>query len=600
MQTPKNAVALATTLLTLLASSVSAHSWVEYAYKLAPNGTMVGEIGFARGFVPRNSTDPVFSDSIPVNILPVAGQGSYSGSEILNKFKYEADPQFPMLEAAAGDYVAIMHLENGHTTLPGNQPLKPLNRGTVYFYGTTKPKENEKLFDVHLLWNKDGSGGDGRGKLLATRNYDDGQCYQPNPSELSTERATKLAAYGAEHNQELACQSDIKLPTDLKEGDVYTIYWYWDWPDLNKEKIDFDATKDGKYPWAGTFMRGDKDPNGFTMAAIAKNESYSSVIDIKITGNEAASFAAKDKVGLEFVQNQDIYSMGIKEQMKSNFQVDVDGGAGSGDGGAASTSAALITTPLTTTAASGGSDGGVATVTVTMTVQPPPLVTTVYVTGPPATAASPTSPTSTKTKTIFYTRPHESAADSSAIEQSPSTVVMTVTTHVSHASSSAVPEAESPSSVQTTSTMYLTLTSHRSHEPSSTALLATDSALPVAEPSSSTQSTSTYVMTLTEHVSHTLTSLASVITVSSAAPVEPSASPQTTSTYVMTLTSHVSHSPSSVAPAESASSVSYPGGQFRETPVTTTNAPTPTGPSTGPPTPSGFLRRRGNWAFGAF
>jgi hypothetical protein len=85
-----------------------------------------------------------------------------------------------MLEAAPGDYIAIMHLENGHTTLPHNQPNKPRNRGTIYFYGTTQPKEQEKLFDVHLLWNKQGTGGDKRGKLLATRNYDDGQCYQPN------------------------------------------------------------------------------------------------------------------------------------------------------------------------------------------------------------------------------------------------------------------------------------------------------------------------------------------------------------------------------------------------------------------------------------
>ncbi|KAL4730201.1 hypothetical protein ACLX1H_002233 [Fusarium chlamydosporum] len=455
-----------------LISPASAHSWVEWASKLARNGTMIGKMGYPRGFVPRDSTNPPFADSIPQNILPQAGQPAYSGDEILNKFKLDKNPQFPMLEAAAGDYIAIMHLENGHTTLPENQPKKPKNRGTIYFYGTTLPKDEEKLFDVHLLWNAEGTGGDKRGKLIATRNYDDGQCYQPNAGQISTGRSNELKPKGAIHEKELACQSDIKLPTDLKAGDIYTIYWYWDWPDLNSDKIDMEATKDGRFPWAGTFMRGEKDPNGFTMDAIARNESYSSVLDIKITGSEG--FGAKDLNVLNYVDNQNVYSAGIEAQMKSNFQVDVDGGKG-GDAPPSSPAQPTASASATAPADGGAPTGGdVATVTVTATVKPEPVVTTVYVTLPSesltgiapgpvdgetstktvtttsfvtksktASDTVPTPPTaSTVYETLYTTRPKEQPTGGDQPQQpQPSTVIKTIVTHINTPSSSGVANA---------------------------------------------------------------------------------------------------------------------------------------------------------------
>ncbi|KAH7155456.1 hypothetical protein B0J13DRAFT_226722 [Dactylonectria estremocensis] len=519
----KSAAALVATTFVSMAPSVTAHSWVEYAKKLARNGTMVGDIGYPRGYVPRNSTDPAYSDSLPQNILPVSGQSYYSGNEIINKYQLEEDPEYPMLEAAAGDYVAIMHLENGHTTLPENQPKKPLNRGTIYFYGTTKPKDEEKLFDVHLLWDTQGTGGDGRGKLLATRNYDDGQCYQTNGGVISTERASKFAAQGAIHEQELACQSDIRLPDNLSEGDIYTIYWYWDWPDLNSDAIDINATTDGKFPWAGTFMRGDQDPNGFTMAAIARNESYSSVIDIKITGSSADSYSAKGSGSgsgskiLDYVPDQNIYSVGIKAQMETNFQIIVD------DDNSTPSATTQITTPSATAPADGGSNGGAATVTITQTVRPPASVTTVYVTMPADAATEEPTSTTTTTKTLMVTRSVTSGALESVATPSTSTVTKVLTTHINAGSSS--------------------------------------------------QSTSTYVLTMTTHIN------------------TPDSPAQTTSTVFKTLTTHISHS--------SATQVTYPGGQFRETPVSAESSTTSTS-SDGAIVPTPFMRRRGNWAFGAF
>lgn len=366
-----------TTTLLGLAGSTYGHSWVEYAQNIDANGNMVGALGYARGWVPR--TTPGWGDKIPQWLLPLAGQSDYSGNEILNKYPFQENPSQPMLQSSPGGHVALWHMENGHTTLPQNQPKKPHNRGTIFIYGTSNPNPQEKLFDVHLLWNRDGTGGDKRGVLLATRNYDDGNCYQPNNGVISIDRAQKLAPDGAKHDEELICQSDIQLPSDLKPGSVYTLYWYWDWPDLNADKMNVTATTNGIYPWAGTFMRGQKDPNGFTMDAIARNESYASTVDIKI---QAAPKGASLKAAVgdtSAPKKPNIYSMAIPGQMKNNFQVDIDAN------GAVPTGS----TPGTPTSAAGDASGSVTKVTVTMTVTvAPPAVTRTATVYNPSAASS--------------------------------------------------------------------------------------------------------------------------------------------------------------------------------------------------------------------
>ncbi|KAF3073586.1 hypothetical protein CFAM422_003885 [Trichoderma lentiforme] len=464
-------VGLKAAVVATLATVASGHSWIERAFKVAPNGTMIGAEGYARGWVPRTSTNPPFADSIPQWILPAAGQSAYSGDEVLNKYKLDENPPFPMLEAAPGDHIAIIHLENGHTTLPQNQPKKPLNRGTVFLYGTSQPKESERLFDVHLVWNKKGTGGDGRGVLLATRNYDDGQCYQPNPGPISTERAAKLAPEGANHDIELGCQSTLQLPSDLKPGSIYTIYWYWDWPDLDADNINFAATTNGLYPWAGTFMRGQKDPNGFTMAAIAKNESYASTIDIKITGDSSAQHA---NLMSEFVDNQDIYTKAIKSQMTSNYEVNIDANGADDSPSAAPSAPAAPVAPSAVApepsavapqpsqvapTSPAGNEGNVQhTVTRLITAEPSTVWKTLYRTVSadqgPATSASPT------------------------VEQPRPTVIKTVTMHVPVAVA-----APTPSTTTTTTTTTSTSTSRVHHSPSTVYMTITKH-LPAATPPS--------------------------------------------------------------------------------------------------------------------
>ncbi|POR32759.1 Uncharacterized protein TPAR_07052 [Tolypocladium paradoxum] len=458
----------------VLVTTASAHSWIESAFRIAPNGTFIGAPGFPRGYVPRS--EPGWSDKQAQHLIPDAGV--YKGTEVLNKYPFDANPKFPMLEAAPGDRVSILHLENGHVTLPQNQPNKPLNRGTVYLYGTTQPKDQEKLFDVHLLWNQNGSGGDGRGKLLATRNYDDGQCFQDNKQPIAQERVNKLAGDGASLEKELKCQSAITLPKDLKPGTVYTVYWYWDWPTLNPDKVDMQATKNGQFPWAGSFMRGDRVPDGWTRDAIVINESYSSVIDIKIS-DKLPGVVAKEGDESAFVDKQNVYQMGIKGQMANNYDVKVDNLGGSETKAPAPTSTAVIPPPTGSLVVGSSAVGAV-----TPTSECPYEATTttlITVTQSRATPALPTSecPNEEATTTTFITLTktamrtstlvdatgvprHTSSSSSSSIGTVTMTVVVPATTVMKTVYITGPPTTDAPPATATTepSTLIVTQTKH--------------------------------------------------------------------------------------------------------------------------------------------
>ncbi len=231
-------LSLRNTLLGLLAAAplASAHSWVEQMMVIAPNGTLAGMPGFARGNVLRSS--PGFGDPTMVNLLPPDGRtvNQILPSDLMCKSTQTSQTQTdgsPRLQAAPGSAVALRYQENGHVTLPDNQPGKPQNRGTVYVYGTTNPSPDDSFLAIHRVWNADGTGGDGRGVLLSTQNFDDGQCYQTNGGTISTQRQ---AQYGHTFDDlmgnDLWCQQDIQLPSDAPSGKPYTLYWVWDWPTM--------------------------------------------------------------------------------------------------------------------------------------------------------------------------------------------------------------------------------------------------------------------------------------------------------------------------------------------------------------------------------
>lgn len=230
------------TALLALASHSAAHSNVERLMRIAPNGTMVGKEGFPRGFVSR--TNPAYSDPAVGWLLPPNGRPD--GKVIHPDDKVASPPQrvanytneLPMLVASPGDLIALQYQENGHVTLPDNQPNKALNRGTIYIYGTTELAPDANLLDILYQWTPDGTGGDGKGSLLATRNFDDGQCYQLNGGPISQTRVATFAK-SAENpmGQNLWCQSDVALPSGLAVGKPYTLIWIWDWPTLDRPDV---------------------------------------------------------------------------------------------------------------------------------------------------------------------------------------------------------------------------------------------------------------------------------------------------------------------------------------------------------------------------
>jgi hypothetical protein len=224
-------------LLLSCAKDINAHTWVEQLSVIAPNGTFVGAPGYPRGNVLRTASD--FSDTTMTFLIPPSSRANVTlvlPSDKLCKDTQQERTQTagsPRLQASAGDAVALRYQENGHVTLPWNQPGKPANRGTVYVYGTTKPKVGEKILDVHGIWNSDGTGGDGRGVLLSKQNFDDGRCYQINSGNISQARQQE---YPHQANQlmgaDMWCQQDIKLPSTAPTSKLYTLYWVWDWPTL--------------------------------------------------------------------------------------------------------------------------------------------------------------------------------------------------------------------------------------------------------------------------------------------------------------------------------------------------------------------------------
>ena len=202
---------------------------------IGTNGTYEGSPGYSRGFVPRTAAG--FDDATMVNLIPPNGRST--GNEILATDPICKSTQqtlnqtngFPRLQAPAGSFIAIRYQENGHVTLPQNQPGKPANRGTVSIYGTEDPNQNDTLKAIHNVWNTAGTGGDKRGKLLATADYDDKQCYQVNGGPISTSRQAQFKHTADQvGGADLLCQNNIVLPSDATVGKPYTIYWIWDWP----------------------------------------------------------------------------------------------------------------------------------------------------------------------------------------------------------------------------------------------------------------------------------------------------------------------------------------------------------------------------------
>jgi hypothetical protein len=415
----------AASFLALVAPVVS-HSWVEQLVRIAPNGTFYGPPGYISGYVPRNV--PGFGDPMDVFQIPTRSNNSILPSDNICKPTQTIGnytQTSPMLVAGAGDWIALRHQENGHVSLPHNQAGKPENRGTIYIYGTTQPSNDDTLLGIHNQWNANGTGGDGRGKLIATRNYDDGRCRQINNGDISKARQKQYPKVADQlQGADLWCQSDIQLPSDLGSNGTYTIYWVWEWNTYyNNLTI---ASRDDEIKAASSSTK------------IKTNEVYTSCMQIQMTDPcsdelgdvkaPACATAGIQKHAVSYIQGQDLNNAAIPDQLQTNWKIDVQGGdeaSGSLPSGDLSSSQLPAATPAPSAAAASavpaaptpsagsgphnGVDIEVVTVTVTEDVE------TVYVTVTIGVTATVTATEVVATTTV----PPVGAAASSTSQNAP-------------------------------------------------------------------------------------------------------------------------------------------------------------------------------------
>ncbi|KAI4236534.1 MAG: hypothetical protein LQ349_002477 [Xanthoria aureola] len=369
-----------------LLTSVTAHSWIEDMHVISQNGTFVGQPGYPRANAKRGpGVDP---DKAMVHLLPPNGRAT--GNKIIDSdpmcMESQQQPKqsdgSPMLKAAAGNMVALRYQENGHVTLPQNQPGKAPNRGTIYVYGTASPKPDDKFNSIHKVWNSAGTGGDKRGKLLTTQPFDDGQCYQINGGEISKQRQAQFKHQADPvTGQDVWCQNNLKIPQDAPSGKPYTLYWVWDWDTA-----------------PGT--------PGLPQGVV---EKYTTCMDISISQGQGAgqSKAAAD-VAAKFVDGQDINRAAIQKYVRNlnaGQSIFEPGSVPSGQGtSAASSNPAPAAAPASTMAPSSAPAAAAAQQTVTVTAQAPAAAKTVTVTANGSPAATPATTMITTHQTIYKTQ----------------------------------------------------------------------------------------------------------------------------------------------------------------------------------------------------
>jgi hypothetical protein len=219
--------------------AVLGHTWIEQLRNIDAQGNYVGEYGYPRGMFSK--TDPGYNGfsmnwqvpSVKEKSFPFISAESPLCHDSQRK-QEQSSEKYPRLKATPGGFIAMRYMENGHITKTDVRLAKPEKGGTIFVYGTTQPKDDEKLADV-LQWTKDGQGGDKRGIIVGMNNFDDGRCYEINERSESVERKAQFPNYAAGQeadgpgNMPLFCETDVALPKDVETGKPYTLYWVWQW-----------------------------------------------------------------------------------------------------------------------------------------------------------------------------------------------------------------------------------------------------------------------------------------------------------------------------------------------------------------------------------
>ncbi|KAK4042594.1 hypothetical protein C8A01DRAFT_33398 [Parachaetomium inaequale] len=296
-------------LMAALSGTAMAHSWPEQTIRLSPDGKEIGKPGTDRNHI--TARDYLIPPNVPGGAKVVDPSHKLVRDEQAALTDASYTDAAPMLSVAPSDFVAIKYKENGHVSRADKtNPNKAVNRGTVYLYGTTENDlTNVKLMDVLHKWTADGKGGNGKGKLIATRNYDDGQCHEPKPADGDLEGIVGYRSQFISKAPELLCQNDIQIPADAPVGKVYTVIWVWDWSDMKEQGV---AVPPAEYATGA--------------------EIYTGVVDFKVVEPCDASLgdvkgptceSTKVKANAEFAMDHPATARGIMTQMAEPFLVKV-------------------------------------------------------------------------------------------------------------------------------------------------------------------------------------------------------------------------------------------------------------------------------------
>ncbi|CAE7032107.1 hypothetical protein CFE70_004545 [Pyrenophora teres f. teres 0-1] len=315
-------------LILAAAPFVAGHSWIEQMRNIDAKGNYIGEYGYPRGYIAKTDKGYDGDKSMNFNLPAAQGKAFIDNNTPLchpgQTKPVQSQDKYPRLKTPPGGFVALRYMENGHVTEPVGRMLgKPDMGGTVFVYGTTEPKEDEKLATV-IHWTKDGKGGNGQGKLLATQDFDDGRCYEMNSTPKSKQRAKESPNYalgqaveGAPGNYAMFCETDVQIPETAEVGKPYTLYWVWQW-----------NTKPGVDPGL----------------PVGKDEWYTTCMDIDVASNGTASKEASAKFALvqqdaetaavsNFAARTAKMTDIVKGEYGPIFSAQPSGGSGSGSGG---------------------------------------------------------------------------------------------------------------------------------------------------------------------------------------------------------------------------------------------------------------------------
>lgn len=227
-----------TALLTVaLTGFASAHTWVESVTITGGKNPQPGQVGERRGasmshflrvFLRKtNNTLDLMKERVDVDIQ---GKAESLALPVCRSSQQNPISTDKRLKAYAGNIVQGTYTENGHVTKIGPPHDDRITAGQIYWFGTTNPETSKMPIAEIIKWNEEGTGGNGKGRLITVTAYDDGLCAEPNETALSAERHK---AANVPQSEMIPCRSQFGVPKDVKPG-LYHIYWVWDFSKPNK------------------------------------------------------------------------------------------------------------------------------------------------------------------------------------------------------------------------------------------------------------------------------------------------------------------------------------------------------------------------------